>query len=314
MKQNCLCKTNKNNTILLSNKVRFGKKANVLKCKKCSLVYLDQKSFKFPKSFYEKEYHQTYITHVEPDALNPKKYYDKMLLVTKIWSDKLKKKLKGNEIILDVGCSTGHFIKNIEFKAKKVYGHELSAKEVEFCRKKLNLDVDNIPLHNRFKKKTFDYITLIFVLEHIANPWKFLKYISKFLKHNGKLIILVPNINDALINFYNIPAFKEFYFCIEHLYYYSPKTIKRIFDDVGLKGKIECIQEYPITNHINWAFNQKPSDVVRSRKNLPDIELINNKYSYEWIKLWKKFSMSYKDFLLKKGFSDRIWCEISKIK
>ena len=81
-----------------------------------------------------------------------------------------------------------------------------------------------------------------------------------------------------------------------------------------LKGKIECIQEYPITNHINWAFNQKPSDVVRSRKNLPDIELINKKYSQEWIKLWEKFSNSYKDFLLKRGFSDRIWCEISKIK
>ena len=152
---------------------------------------------------------------------------------------------------------------------------------------------------------------MIFVLEHIANPWKFLKYISKFLKHNGKLIILVPNINDALINFYNIPAFKKFYFCIEHLYYYSPKTIKRIFDDVGLKGKIECIQEYPITNHINWAINQRPSDVQKSRENIPDISLTNSKFRKEWENLWKDFSHIYKKFLVKNSFSDRIWCEVS---
>ena len=71
-----LCKDSKVN--LITDAVRFGKKADVYKCQTCELNFLDQNSFNFPKDFYEKEYHQTYITHVEPDAFNPPVYFEKM--------------------------------------------------------------------------------------------------------------------------------------------------------------------------------------------------------------------------------------------
>ena len=308
----CLCGHPINNSILLADKIRFDQKARILKCNNCSLIYLDQNSVDFPDKFYEKEYHQTYLTHIEPDALDPKKYFDKMLKVTKIWSDKFKQKLKGEETVLDVGCSTGHFIKNIEGSVKKIFGHELSEKEVNFCKNELKLDVASIPIHKRFEEGSFDYITMIFVLEHIADPVVFLNYLKKFLKPEGKFIILVPNVNDALLNFYNIPVFHNFYYCIEHLFYYNPQTIRNLFDQAELKGKIEALQEYPITNHINWAFRQKPSDIKKSRENVPDIALSNSKLNTDWEHLWKSFSISYKEFLTKNNFSDRIWCEVSK--
>ena len=88
----CLCGHPINNSILLADKIRFDQKARILKCNNCSLIYLDQNSVDFPDKFYEKEYHQTYLTHIEPDALDPKKYFDKMLKVTKIWSDKFKQR------------------------------------------------------------------------------------------------------------------------------------------------------------------------------------------------------------------------------
>ena len=312
--KNCLCGEPVKNSVLLTDKIRFNKKARILKCNKCSLVYMDQDSVKFPDQFYEKEYHQTYLTHIEPDALDPKKYFEKMKKVTEIWSNKFRKQLTGNETILDVGCSTGHFIKNIESNAKKVFGHELSKTEVDFCKNELNLDVDNKPLDKRFKENTFDFITMIFVLEHIADPISFLDYLKKFLKPNGKFIILVPNINDALLNFYNIPVFKEFYYCMEHLFYYSPKTIRNLFEKLKLDSKIEVIQEYPITNHINWGFRQKPSNIQKSRENVPDISLIDSKFEKEWENLWKNFSYTYREFLIKNKFGDRIWCEVSKNK
>ena len=309
--KNCLCGNSIKDSILLTDKIRFDQKGKILKCNKCSLVFLDQNSVKFSEEFYKKEYHQTYLTHIEPDALDPKKYFDKMVKVTKIWSDKFSEKLNGNEVILDVGCSTGHFIKNIEKKAKKVFGHELSEKEVNFCKKELNLDVDNIPLHKRFKENSFDFITMIFVLEHISDPITFLNYLKKFLKPGGKFIILVPNVNDALLNFYDIPDFRNFYYCIEHLFYYSPKTIRDLFLKSGLDSTIEVIQEYPITNHINWGFKKKPSDVQKSREGIPDILLSNSELNKEWEDLWKNFSNTYKNFLIKNNFGDRIWCEVS---
>lgn len=296
----------------VTGKVRFDKKADVYKCGACGLTFLDQNSFTFPKDFYEKEYHQTYLTHIEPDALNPQAYYDKMKKINEVWANKFKGMLKGDETVLDLGCSTGHFIDLIKDKAKKVYGHELSRKEVEFCRDALKLDVSDQPIKDRFKEKTFDYMTMIYVLEHIARPKDFLMSMKKFLKTDGKFLILIPNAQDALVNFYDIPAFKSFYYCIEHCYYYTPSTVKRLFDDVGLEGEIEVVQEYPVTNHLNWGYRHAPSDAVASRKMVPDIKLVDGAPIDEWADLWKKFNGMYKEFLKANGYGDKIWCVVGK--
>ena len=53
---------------------------------------------------------------------------------------------------------------------------------------------------------------------------------------------------------------------------------------------------------MNWLTNfvkPKLSALVRTRKDVPE-------------NLWKNFSNSYKDFLIKNNFGDRIWCEVSK--
>ena len=112
-------------------------------CKKCSLVYLDQKSFKFPKSFYEKEYHQTYITHVEPDALNPKKYYE---TIGK-YDDKESIHYKtSNQKVLKVGFISGDFrnhsvvfflldtFKYLRKKKIKLFAYSNNAYEDDFTK------------------------------------------------------------------------------------------------------------------------------------------------------------------------------------
>lgn len=298
------------NTTLVTNEVRFGNRADVLQCGNCSLIFLDQNSFQFPDDFYETEYHQTYLTHVEPDALDPHKYYEKMLKTVKPWSDRINAMLTGSEVVLDVGCSTGHLITSIRDNAAAVYGHEISRKEVEFCRNELGLDVDDKPLETRFAEGTFDYITMIFVLEHIAEPVEFLTSLKKFLKPDGKFIILVPNVQDALVNFYDIPTFRQFYYCIEHLFYYAPKTIGDMFAKAGLSGGIDTVQEYPVTNHLNWGYRQKPSDVLAARRVVPDIPLRREETLEPWEDFWKHIDQLYKQFLQTQGCADRVWCVV----
>lgn len=300
-------------TSLITNKVRFDNHADILCCQQCSLIFLDQDSYKLPPDFYENEYHQTYLAHIEPALLDPNAYYDKMLTVTKPWSDRINNLLTGNEVILDFGCSTGHVISNIQEKAKKVYGHELNKKEVDFCRDIKGLDVSSEPLHKRFPDGVFDYITMIFVLEHIAEPVKLLDYLKRFLKPDGRFIIVVPNARDALLNFYNIPQFKSFYYCIEHLFYYTPETINMVFQQAGLIGSIETIQEYPIANHLNWGYRQQPSDTLASRRGIPDIPLGCTDMLSGWEKFWIRVNEQYGQFLEENGYGDRIWCEIGLI-
>ncbi len=302
----------KDNLRLITNQVRFGKKADVYQCLGCELTFLDQGSFHFPKDFYEQDYHQTYLTHVEPDALNPQVYFEKMKKTTQPWADKLAKSLTGKEIVLDIGCSTGHFMDLIKDKVGQVYGCELNKKEIEFCQKVLKFDVSDEPLEKRFKEGMFDYITLIYVLEHIGEPKEFLNSIKRFLKPSGKIIILVPNIQDALVNFYQIPEFQNFYYCIEHLYYYNPKTIKNLLDQVGLAGTIEVVQEYPITNHLNWGYRRAPSDTLAARRGVPDIALLPQSPEEAWQQLWQKFNAMYREFLKTNGYGDRVWCSVGK--
>lgn len=303
-----LCGSSKNDKI--TDTVRFDYKADVHRCDDCSLTFLDQQSFDYPDDFYEKEYHQTYITHVEPDALDPKVYFEKMKKATSVWADLFKSKLNGTEVVLDVGCSTGHFIELIQDSASKVYGHELSEKEVHFCQYVLNLEVSDQPLEKRFKPGTFDYITLIFVLEHISDPKTFLKDLQQYLKPDGKFVILVPNIQDALVNFYDLPEFRSFYYCIEHLYYYNQQTISKLFEDIGLTGQVEVLQEYPITNHLNWGYLRKPSDTLAARLGIPSAQLMENAPVEEWQNLWKEFNQMYLKFLTSNGYGDRLWCTV----
>jgi SAM-dependent methyltransferase len=299
-------------TTLVTDRVRFERTAQVLRCNRCTLVFLDPDSFHFPKDFYQQEYHQTYLTHVDPEMLNPARHHEKMSAASKPWIDRVRQLLTGKETVLDVGCSTGHVLTGIRSSAAHVYGQELSRAEIEYCRGTLGLDVSDTPLHERFKPATFDYILLIFVLEHIGQPVEFLGHLKQFLKANGKFIILVPNIMDPLIQLYRIPAFGEFYFCIEHLFYYSPRTIGDLFAKVGLRGSVETLQEYPITNHLNWGYRQKPSDTLASRRLIPDIALADERKVPAWEQFWGEVNQSYRSFLVREGYGDRIWCQVGK--
>lgn len=300
---------NSNNTEVYTNEVRFSLKASIIKCNNCTLTYLDQNSFEFSKNFYETEYHQTYLTHIDPDILDPKSHYNKMLKASSFWIEKIKNLLTGNEYLLDIGCSTGHLLSSIKDKAKYVAGSELNYKEIEFCKEELLLDVSSRPLEERFEEKYFDVIVLNFVLEHIGEPVSFLKNIKKFLKDDGKLIIVVPNINDPLLTLFDIEEFKKFYFCIEHLFYYSSETLQNTMIQAGYNCEIECIQEYPITNHLNWIYNRKPSETLNARKISPDISTANNSNIHKaWETLWEGLNSQYKLHITKSGFTDRIWC------
>jgi len=298
---------------LVTDTVRFERKASIYHCNKCDLTFLDQNSYKFPQDFYRAEYHQTYLTHIEPDADQPKKYFNKMKKATKIWADRFRTMLKGNETVLDVGCSSGHFIKLIQDKTRSVYGCELNKKEIEFCKKELDLDVSDEEPRKRFPSLKFDYITCIFVLEHIGQPVKFLKSLKALLKPHGKIIAVVPSLQDPLISLYDIPEFKKFYFCVEHLYYYNQITINNVFRKAGLNGVIESIQEYPLNNHMFWLYQKRAADVLRSRQVIPQAKFAKHSTARAWQAMWQDFNSQYQEFLTDHGFGDRLWCVMGKL-
>ncbi len=99
--------------------------------------------------------------------------------------------------VLDIGCATGYFAKELQKKNCMVWGIEMNPIAANKARKYLEdifindvKDIDKLNL----KKHFFDYILLLDVIEHISEIDPIIDALKKYLSKNGRLIISTPNI------------------------------------------------------------------------------------------------------------------------
>ena len=194
--------------------------AHLCQCKDCGFVFSKQ----IPKEIELEEHYNGYGRN---DYLSPLtiKRYNELL-------DQFEKYRKNNKI-LDVGCGIGYFLEEARKRGWEVYGTEFTDEAIEICSKKgikMNkgiLDPDN------YNSQEFDVITSFEVIEHINNPIDELTNFYKILRKGGIAYVTTPNFNSLLRyrlkSRYNVICYPE------HLSYYSPKTLKKVFDSVGFK-------------------------------------------------------------------------------
>jgi SAM-dependent methyltransferase len=106
----------------------------------------------------------------------------------------LKDKPKDSKI-LDIGCSSGIFLKDLEmlgFNPENLYGIDISEKAIANCKANgikncFVMDAQNITLN-----ETFDLIIASDCLEHLQDDGKALKNWKSLLKIGGKMYVFVP--------------------------------------------------------------------------------------------------------------------------
>ena len=110
----------------------------------------------------------------------------------------LLKEFNGGKI-LDVGCGTGEFTRQIKqsFPTAEVWGSDFSLKAIDYCRQQdKTIYYANHPLLNHdYEKGYFDMITMNHIMEHLDEPEKIIHHAEKLLKPGGKLVLIIP-IND----------------------------------------------------------------------------------------------------------------------
>ena len=135
--------------------------------------------------------------------------------------------------LLDVGCGIGFFLDEAKKRGWEVYGTEYSERLIGLLREKgITIHEGQLSSEN-YEEGFFDVVTSFEVIEHINNPTSEIKQIAKLIRKGGLVYLTTPNFNSLLrrklkikYNVINYP---------EHLSYYTPSTIARLFTSNGFK-------------------------------------------------------------------------------
>lgn len=133
--------------------------------------------------------------------------------------------------ILDIGSGNGKNVRAIHNLGFDVTGIEPHKKHVEAC-KKIGLNVvQGFYNEKSFKGIKFDVIYSSHVLEHVDDPFSFIKLIRKNLSDDGIAIIDVPNFSAA-----NKHIFGRYFLHLAvpvHLFHYTKKSLKHLVENLG---------------------------------------------------------------------------------
>lgn len=159
--------------------------------------------------------------------------------------------------VLEIGCGRGYFLKSLEATGARCEGLELNSQAIDG-------KVTNSPIHlatiedfANAKTGSFDVVCSFQVLEHIVDPYSFLKAAAACIPPGGMLAISTPNRqycpHEHQEDAFDLPP--------HHMGHFDASTFRRIAPLVGLSQPEIRIQPRTFTpepvsdvTHGTWAF------------------------------------------------------------
>ena len=134
-------------------------------------------------------------------------------------------------VLLDVGSSTGVFAYEAYSEGWQVTGLEPSTESFDKARRRCS-DINWIKCFiedANFHPGSYDAITLWDVLEHVPSPTQTLTLLREWLRPGG---LNLPNSNSLIAR---LMGASWVLLLREHLYYFSPITIRQLLENTGFK-------------------------------------------------------------------------------
>lgn len=219
------CGSNENSRIIAV------KKWTIVKCQNCNLVFTRLPARynvgKFNRSYYSDDY----LFNYEDRKDKFEKRFLRRLKEIEIF------KRGGN--LLDVGCSTGLFLRTVGKHSKHkwiLFGIDINKNSIQFAKTKVPAEFVCSSLHKKcFKNNLFDCVTCFDVLEHDVDIEGNLKEIHRILKPGGLLVIQLPNYRSVMAflcgknwDWWSVP---------DHVLHFSPPILSKILADNGFVVK-----------------------------------------------------------------------------
>lgn len=231
----------------------------VVECKKCGAVFADETP---PQEVYDAYYHDMskYEELAEESKVSPdlRSAHERVSVIVDGF---LRNK---NVKILDIGCATGDTL--FEFKRKgyaRVCGIDPAPRCKKIAKQLYDIDIETATLKTWNPiPGSYDVITLSHVLEHLVDVKGSIEKMYQALGEKGLLYIEVP----AAHQFIKRPEGFE-HFSMEHVNYYSPKTLTSLMMYFGFTEKYIKTEEnkqglYPYFPVITSVWEKKNDRVL----------------------------------------------------
>lgn len=183
--------------------------------------------------------------------------------------------------LLDVGCNLGLFVMLAQHAGFDAHGLDLSQTAVDFGTRTIGipnlrcsaLETAGIP------DQSFDALVIWDVLEHVYNLLEVTQHCARVLKPGGYFFAQVPNHQGITAHTKTFAArigltggqYKHFGFPW-HLYHFSPRSLDRLMNRVGLQTCLTASFSHWTKNHpdrrsplnflVRWLEQQALSDYV----------------------------------------------------
>jgi SAM-dependent methyltransferase len=172
---------------------------------------------------------------------------------------------KNGGAILDIGCSSGGFLKAMRGEAWKLYGIEMEASTAEKAKAATGAEVFvGEALDAPFPDESFDVITGFDLLEHVYHPREFLAKVQRWLKPGGIVYLGLPNIDS-----WEARMLGTYWYGLElprHLSHFSPRSLRHVFNSLGFQ---EVSLLTPRTSYIEHSASYLRSELIKRTGNNP---------------------------------------------
>lgn len=136
--------------------------------------------------------------------------------------------------LLDIGCGSGTFVKLALQAGFDAYGLEQSEEAVHIGQNNApgrifpGMEQDLIS-----RGEQFDVLTLFHALEHMTDPFRYLKDLQKLLRRPGKVIIQVPNAESLQAQLFGSRWYGLD--CPRHVYNYTTFAVLHLLGRAGFR-------------------------------------------------------------------------------
>ena len=187
---------------------------SIYRCRQCKAIYLGKYDTEYDDGLYE--YYRNYQGKPKEAIYDPLtvKSYLKVL-------DLFAQHIPGRTI-LDVGCGKGDFVDAAILAGWDINGIELAQPAVEIAQG-YGLPVERLDFFSDLiEPSSKDIVTLFEVIEHLADPVRFLRRAEEVVKPGGLVYLTTPNYDSLDRRLLGItwPVIHR-----EHLTYFTPETL-----------------------------------------------------------------------------------------